>query len=279
MDIAVDGLCKTFRSGSRLCCALHQIDLRIRAGEMVALLGSSGSGKSTLMRHLNGLALGDCGSVRIGGLDVQHRGRIHGDVRRVRAQVGMIFQQFNLVGRLSVATNVLAGMLHRLPLWRSLTMRFTRAERLAALDALDRVGLVEQAWQRASTLSGGQQQRAAIARTLVQKARLILGDEPIASLDPESAKRVMDDLAAINREDGTTVVVSLHQVDFALAYCPRTVALRAGRVVFDGPSIEITPEILREVYGGDAASQQRAVGSSRIVRPAHSPPAAAVAAV
>jgi phosphonate transport system ATP-binding protein len=146
----------------------------------------------------------------------------------------------------------MAGLLHRVPAWRSLSATFTADELRGGLEALRRVGMAEHASQRASTLSGGQQQRAAIARTLVQGARVILADEPIASLDPESARRVMDMLAAINREDGCTVLVSLHQVEVALRYCPRTVALRQGKVVYDGPSGRLTQRQLREIYGAEA---------------------------
>jgi len=163
--------------------------------------------------------------------------------------VAMIFQQFNLVDRLPVMTNVLAGALHRMPAWRWALGRFTDDERRLALDALQRVGIEACAWQRASTLSGGQQQRAAIARALVQGARVVLADEPIASLDPASCRRVMEHLATLNREGGVTVLVSLHQVQFAFAYCPRTVALRAGEVVFDGPTQELTAQRLTELYG------------------------------
>jgi phosphonate transport system ATP-binding protein len=163
--------------------------------------------------------------------------------------VGFIFQQFNLVGRLSVMTNVLAGLLARVPAWRSLILRFTPSEKAEAWRALQSVGIEGIAWQRASTLSGGQQQRVAIARALVQHARLILADEPIASLDPESARNVMEILARINREQGITVLVSLHQVQFARRYCPRTVALRLGEVVYDGPSADLTPQLLRQLYG------------------------------
>ena len=152
-----------------------------------------------------------------------------------------MFQQFNLVGRLSVMTNVLIGRLHAMSLWRSLLMRFSKADRRKALEALQAVGIEQKARDRADLLSGGQQQRAAIARCLVQGARVILSDEPIASLDPESSRNVMELLAGCNTERGCTVVVSLHQVDFAMRYCPRTVALNRGRVVYDGPSAALTP--------------------------------------
>ncbi len=247
--IRVTRLNKHFANGRHALC---DIDLQIDQGEMVALIGASGSGKSTLMRHLAGLIAADRNSaseIHINGNTVQSRGRIARDVRRVRAGVGMVFQQFNLVGRLPVLTNVLVGQLHRTHWLRSLTGWFTREERAHAIQALARVGIAQQAHQRASTLSGGQQQRAAIARTLVQQARVVLADEPIASLDPESSRRVMEILTRINREDGVTVLVSLHQVEMALRYCPRTIALSAGRVVYDGPSAALTPELLRALYG------------------------------
>ena len=246
--VEVSGLAKSFR-GRR---ALDVPALAVAPGEMVALIGASGSGKSTLLRHVAGLMLGDAGEVRVHGQPVQARGRLSRDVRRVRAGVGVVFQQFNLVGRLPVLTNVLVGSLSRLPLWRTLPGWFPAAERTRAHQALARVGIAELAAQRASTLSGGQQQRAAIARTLVQGARVILADEPIASLDPESSRRVMETLADLNRTDGITVVVSLHQVDVAVRHCRRVVALRGGRVVFDGPPAALTPAVLADVYG-DAA--------------------------
>jgi phosphonate transport system ATP-binding protein len=249
--IRVTALSKTYGS----CCALDAVTLEIMPGEMVALIGASGSGKSTLLRHLAGLVVGDSGpigEVMVNGRTVQKGGRLAPDIRDVRAGIGFVFQQFNLVGRLPVIINVMAGVLHRVPLWRSIGRWFRREELAAGLEALTRVGIAEQASQRASTLSGGQQQRAAIARTLVQQASVVLADEPIASLDPESSRKVMEILAAINREDRSTVVVSLHQVNVALKYCPRTVALRQGQVVFDGPSAKLTPTLLRDLYGAQA---------------------------
>jgi phosphonate transport system ATP-binding protein len=232
--------------------ALRDVSLTVKRGEMVALLGASGSGKSTLLRHLNGLHRADAGShsqVQVLGRTLQQGGRLAGDARALRSQVAAVFQLFNLVDRLSVMHNVLAGALHRLPMWRGLLGQFPQAELQRAHAALKRVGIERCAWQRASTLSGGQQQRAAISRALVQGAQIILADEPIASLDPESSRRVMDLLAELNRELGVTVLVSLHQVDYAFAYCPRTVALRAGEVVHDGPTQDLTPQRLRDLYG------------------------------
>ncbi|MGE8591230.1 MAG: phosphonate ABC transporter ATP-binding protein, partial [Alcaligenes sp.] len=191
------------------------------------------------------------GSVTVNGQLIQRNGRLSRDVRAARAGIGFVFQQFNLVGRLPVITNVLTGMLPRVPLWRSLTRWFLRGEVRQGLEALAQVGIDDYAFQRASTLSGGQQQRAAIARTLVQNARVILADEPIASLDPESSRRVMDTLAQINRSRKVAVVVSLHQVDVALRYCPRVVALRHGKVVYDGRATDLTPEMLRDLYGSE----------------------------
>jgi phosphonate transport system ATP-binding protein len=246
--IAVRGLRKSFGAS----VALRDVSLSVRRGEMVALLGASGSGKSTLLRHLSGLHPADAGSdslVRVLGCTVQQGGRLAADVRRTRTRVAMIFQQFNLVDRLPVMFNVLAGALHRLPMWRGLLRLFPAPELQRASDALARVGIAACAWQRASTLSGGQQQRAAISRALVQGAELILADEPIASLDPESSRRVMELLAEVNRELGVTVLVSLHQVDYAFAFCPRTIALRAGEVVYDGPTRALTAHRLRELYG------------------------------
>lgn len=252
MNYAIDvqGLSKSFHAGAK---ALDDVSLQVADGEMVALLGASGSGKSTLLRHLAGFVAGDAasGSVTVNGQLIQRRGKLSRQVRGARASIGFVFQQFNLVGRLPVITNVLTGMLPRVPLWRSLTRWFRRDEVRAGLDALAQVGIDDYAFQRASTLSGGQQQRAAIARTLVQNARVILADEPIASLDPESSRRVMDTLAQINRSRKVAVVVSLHQVDVALRYCPRVVALRHGKVVYDGPSANLTPAMLSELYGSE----------------------------
>lgn len=234
------------------CQALADVSLRLAPGEMVALIGASGSGKSTLLRHIPGFVAGDAGEIAVFGRTMQSDGRISRTIRRDRASVGFVFQQFNLVGRLPVITNVLVGRLHASVWWRRLLLRFARADRQAALRSLAEVGIEQTAWQRASTLSGGQQQRAALARCLVQQARLVLADEPIASLDPESSRRVMELLARMNREHGCTVLVSLHQVDFAIRYCPRTIALNAGRIVYDGPSAALTPALLGVLYGSSA---------------------------
>ena len=259
--LAVDGLGKSFGGTAK---ALKGVSLRLEPGEMVALIGASGSGKSTLLRHVSGFVAGDAGSgpLRVDANLMQQDGRISPRIRRLRADVGFVFQQFNLVGRLSVMTNVLMGQLPRIPAWRSLLARFTQAEKEEAWRAMKAVGIENLAWQRASTLSGGQQQRVAIARALVQRARIILADEPIASLDPESARVVMEILARINREQGITVLVSLHQVQFARRYCTRTVALRLGEVVYDGPSAALEAGMLRRLYG--AAVEEMLDGTETI---------------
>ncbi len=253
--IRVESLNKTFGRKQ----ALFDLALSVEPGEMVALIGASGSGKSTLLRHVAGLACCDRaagGKVQVLGREVQAEGRLNGEVRRLRADIGYIFQQFNLVGRISVLQNVLLGCLGRMPRWRGSVGLFSAEEQQRAMQALARVGLADLAQQRASTLSGGQQQRVAIARALCQRAKVILADEPIASLDPESARKVMQILADINREDGTTVVVTLHQVDYAMRYCQRAVALKAGRIHFDGAAAELHPNFLNDLYGAELAVER-----------------------
>lgn len=262
--VEIEHLTKRFAS----LCALDGISLSVQPGEMVALLGASGSGKSTLMRHLPGFLAASSGQVRIFGETVQADGRVSPQIRQLRSQIGFVFQQFNLVNRLPVTTNVLIGLLHRTAWWRSLLMRFSMADRQKALEALVAVGIEQTAWQRASTLSGGQQQRAALARCLVQGARLVLADEPIASLDPESSRKVMELLAKMNRDHGCTVLVSLHQVEFATRYCPRTICLNAGRIVYDGPSSALTPALLAQLYGSEARELFETAAPSHLAREA-----------
>lgn len=235
------------------CLALDKVSIKISEGEMVALLGASGSGKSTLLRHLPGFVTSNSGEIDVFDQTVQSNGKLMPSFKKVRSRIGFVFQQFNLVNRLPVITNVLIGQLYETPWWRSLFMRFTTEQRQTALEALASVGIEQAAWQRASTLSGGQQQRAALARCLVQKAKIILADEPIASLDPESSRKVMDLLQQMNQVQKCTVLVSLHQVEFAIRYCPRTIALNAGRVLYDGPSSALTPQLLAELYGSSVS--------------------------
>jgi len=231
--------------------ALDDVHLQIDGGECVGLLGASGSGKSTLLRSICGLEFldGKDSAVVLFGKTLQASGVLSPEVRTLRRQTGIIFQQFNLVGRMSLLSNVLTGLLPHLPLWRVLSGTFTQEQKLQALRALDSVGLADYALQRASTLSGGQQQRAAVARALLQGARILLADEPVASLDPESARRVMYLLKQLNQQNGMTLVVSLHNVAMARQYCSRIVALRAGAVVFDGPPTSLTDTHVRDLYG------------------------------
>jgi phosphonate transport system ATP-binding protein len=231
--------------------ALDGVTLNVARGEMIALIGPSGSGKSTLLRSISGLQTIDAGEGRIEafGQAVQENGRISRRVREIRIRIGFIFQQFNLVGRLSLFTNVALGSLGRISPLRGLLGLWPPETQQAAMAALARVGVADYAGQRANTLSGGQQQRGAIARALVQKAKIILADEPVASLDPVSARRVMENLRALNREDGLTVVVTLHQVDYAMRYCDRVVALKAGRIVYDGPADGLEKPRLIDIYG------------------------------
>lgn len=236
--------------------ALRDIQITIQAGEMVALLGASGSGKSTLIRCLSGLCSIDdgVGQIDIHGQCFQRRGRLAPAARSLRGTTSVVFQQFNLVGQLSVLHNVIAGASSRIPTWRMLTRRLPEHEVQRALEALVSVGLGDFAWQRASTLSGGQQQRAALARALVQGASILLADEPVASLDPESAQRVMRLLTRLNHELGITVVVSLHQVELARQYCRRTIALADGQTIYDGPSKGLCAETLAHIYNGTSAN-------------------------
>ena len=254
--IDVRRVSKSFERGTRV---LDDVTFSVAQREMVALIGASGSGKSTLIRALAGLvpidraaaAAGGGGTIAMFGEPIQRDGRIVSGAKELRVRMGVIFQQFNLVPRLSVLTNVCLGLLGRMPFLRGTLNNFTMDEKRGAMHALDRVGMSKHALKRGSELSGGQQQRAAIARTLVQRAELLLADEPIASLDPVSARRVMDILADMNRRDGITVLISLHQVEYALSYCPRAIALKAGKIVYDGPSDELTPALLSSVYGAE----------------------------
>ena len=232
--------------------ALQGISLTVRQGEMMALVGASGSGKSTLLRTINGLQLAEKGEVKIFDTPLQSNGRLHSKARQLRSQVGFIFQQFNLASRLSVIENVLLGNLSQTSSFRSAFRLFTKTEKTRALAALDRVGILAQAYKRAALLSGGQQQRVAIARCLMQGAQVILADEPIASLDPESARRVMALLTDLNQERGLTVIVSLHQVQMVRLYCDRSVALREGVVLFDGLTTNLDDARLSSIYGAAA---------------------------
>lgn len=250
--VLVKGVRKTFRRGEPV---LKGIDLRVDSGEIVGLIGASGSGKSTLIRLIAGLERIDANEgsrIEVLGQTLQKEGRRLPAARAMRREIGVIFQQFNLVGRLSLLSNVLVGRLGRTSTWRGLLGFFPRPDRAVALEAIERVGLIDFARQRASTLSGGQQQRGAIARAMAQEARVVLADEPIASLDPASAEHVMAALTRISRVDGGAVLISLHQISHALKYCDRIVALKDGVVVYDGDAV--SAETLAALYGVEAES-------------------------
>jgi len=231
--------------------AVDDFSIEIPAGQMVGIIGRSGAGKSTLLRMINRLGDATSGSIIFGegenAIDVNAlKGR---PLREWRAHCAMIFQQFNLVPRLDVITNVLMGRINYSSTIKTLLKMFSPAERAFAIRALDRLDVSPQALQRADTLSGGQQQRVAIARALVQEPRLLLADEPISSLDPRNASIVMDALKKINAEDGITVICNLHTLDTAKAYCERIIGMKLGRLVFDGPPKDLTVPLLRDLYG------------------------------
>ncbi|MPT23309.1 MAG: amino acid ABC transporter ATP-binding protein [Starkeya sp.] len=235
--------------------ALAGVDLDVRRGERVVVCGPSGSGKSTLIRCINALERHDGGRIVVNGVELTGD---EGTVQDIRQEVGMVFQHFNLFPHLTALENcMLAPRLNR-------GLSKAQAEKLA-MAHLERVHLADQARKYPARLSGGQQQRVAIARALVQGAKLVLADEPIASLDPKSAKRVMDTLVTMSRDHGIALVVSLHQVDYATAYFDRVVAMNAGKVVFDGPASQINAAFLTELYG---ASAEELILPSQFVVPA-----------
>jgi phosphonate transport system ATP-binding protein len=239
----------TRRFGQKV--AVNNVNIVIPQGQMVGVIGRSGAGKSTVLRMINRLADTSNGSIHFGGKEISALSGAA--LREWQRDCAMIFQQFNLVPRLDVLTNVLLGRLnHRSTLLSVLNM-FTREERIDAIRALERLGIEQAALQQASTLSGGQQQRVAIARALMQKPKMLLADEPIASLDPMNAKIVMDALADINAREGITVITNLHTLDTARQYCSRIIGMAQGVVVFDGSPTDLNEEAVRTIYGTDAA--------------------------
>jgi phosphonate transport system ATP-binding protein len=244
--LEVDGL--TCRFGTKT--AVDNASFSIEPGRFVGVIGRSGAGKSTLLRMINRLEAPTGGRILFEGVDVTVlQGR---DLRRWRARSAMIFQQFNLVGRLDVLTNVLMGRLAGVPLWRSLIQLWPQEDKAIAISALEQFDMMPMAAQRADQLSGGQQQRVAIARALVQQPDIILADEPIASLDPRNTRIVMDALLRINKHFGITVICNLHSLDLARTYCDRLIGMSAGRIVFDGAPASLTDSIARELYDLEA---------------------------
>jgi len=272
---------------SRDTRALDGISLDIRRGEFVVLIGLSGSGKSTFLRCINRLVEPTSGQVIFEGNDVTHARGLH--LRRIRRRIGMIFQQFNLVKRSSVFANVLAGRLGYRSPWRTIASRPSREDVALAFENLERVSILEKAYVRADALSGGQQQRVGIARALMQQPQLMLADEPVASLDPATSHSVLRYLEEINKTDGITVICSLHFLSLARRYGTRVIALKAGRVAFDGKPAEIDERRFKEIYGEDAveveigvartAEEQRADEARKLLDPRALSDAATDAAV
>ena len=256
--IQLQGVTKIYGNGTT---GLNNIHLTFEKGEFVAIVGLSGAGKSTLLRSINRLHEITSGDILIDGQSIT---RAKGaQLRRIRRDIGMIFQSFNLVKRSSVLRNVLAGRVGYHSTLRTILGLFPEKDIDLAFRALERVNIVEKAYNRADELSGGQQQRVAIARVLAQQAKIILADEPVASLDPLTTRQVMDDLKNINQELGITTIVNLHDVDLARAYATRIVGLRAGEIVFDGPTAEATDEKFMEIYGSTLRSDTGAEDAGR----------------
>jgi phosphonate transport system ATP-binding protein len=244
--LVVEGL--TCRFGAK--AAIDNASFSVSPGSFVGVIGRSGAGKSTLLRSINRLSPITSGRILFKDLDVT---TLHGpELRRWRARSAMIFQQFNLVGRLDVLTNVLMGRLAEVPTWRSLVQLWPERDVAVAMSALEQFDIAPLAAQRADQLSGGQQQRVAIARALVQGPEIILADEPIASLDPRNTKIVMDALLRINKHFGITVICNLHSLELARSYCDRLIGMATGRVVFDGAPARLTAQIARELYDLEA---------------------------
>ncbi|MDR9363473.1 MAG: phosphonate ABC transporter ATP-binding protein [Microbacteriaceae bacterium] len=233
-----------YRPGEK---ALDEINLEIKEGEFVVVVGLSGAGKSTLIRSINNLVPITSGELVV---DEESVGKLsRSGVRKLRSKIGMIFQGFNLVDRASVIQNVLMGRVYKLPTWRTVFGFYPKKDKQIAAEALNRVGLLEKSHSRATDLSGGQRQRVGIARALSQEPRLILADEPVASLDPPTSHAVMQHLQKINRDLGITTIVNLHFLDLATKYGERIIGLRDGKVVFDGKGSECTPEVFEGIYG------------------------------
>ncbi|MCQ2412779.1 MAG: phosphonate ABC transporter ATP-binding protein [Sphaerochaetaceae bacterium] len=242
--IKFEHVSKVYGNGTR---GLDDVNLEIQDGEFVAIIGLSGAGKSTLIRTINKMIDVTDGSLTVDGVDVSTlKG---GALRKFRRKIGMVFQSFNLVTKISVINNVLTARAAEMSFLRVLFGLYKKADKIKALEALDKVGILDKAYIRADQLSGGQQQRVALARTLAQDPEVILADEPVAALDPVMAEAVMNDFKRINKELGITVLINIHHVDLALQYADRVLGIRAGKIVYDGPASEITEETLQQIYG------------------------------
>lgn len=235
---------KQYPNGTK---ALNNVNLTIQQGEMVAIIGLSGAGKSTLIRCINQMIPITSGQCIVDGTSVSElKGK---SLRRFRRKIGMVFQSFNLVNRTTVLKNVLSARVADLNFFQTLFGIYNKNDKILALESLDRVGILEKAYSRADQLSGGQQQRVALARCLAQEPMIILADEPVAALDPVTANMIMEDFVQINRESNISILINIHHVDIALKYCDRIIGIKAGEIVYDGPSENVDEEVLNRIYG------------------------------
>lgn len=247
--IVFDHVSKKYPNGT---LGLDDVTLTIEDGEFVAIIGRSGAGKSTLLRAVNRMHQVTDGTLTVDGINVSDlKGK---ELRRFRRKIGMVFQSFNLITKTTVIKNVLTACVPDMPFWRVVLGIFRKQDKISALESLDKVGILDKAYIRADQLSGGQQQRVALARTLTQNPEIILADEPVAALDPVTAKQVMEDFVRINKEMGISILLNIHHVELAIEYADRILGIRAGKIVYDGPSKEVTQEVLDAIYG-DAVEQ------------------------
>ena len=246
--IQLDHITKTFDTGADKVHAVSDVTLHIKSGEIFGIIGFSGAGKSTLVRCINLLERPTSGTVTVDGkvlTDLPAK-----ELREARKKIGMIFQSFNLVTRTTVIRNVLMAKVPEMPFWRVLLGVFKKEDKMQALESLDKVGILDKAYIRADQLSGGQQQRVALARTLAQNPEIILADEPVAALDPVTAKQVMSDFRKINQDMNISILINIHHVELALEYADRIIGIRAGKIVYDGPSENVTQDVLNTIYEG-----------------------------
>ena len=251
--IVFDHASKVYPNGT---VGLKDVTLTIQDGEFVAIIGRSGAGKSTLLRSVNRMHDITEGTLTVEGVNVSTlKGK---DLRRFRRGIGMVFQSFNLVTRTTVIRNVLAACVPEMPFWRVLLGAFRKQDKLTALESLDKVGILDKAYIRADQLSGGQQQRVALARTLAQNPKIILADEPVAALDPVTAKQVMQDFVRINKDLGISILLNIHHVELAIEYADRIIGIRAGQIVYDGPAKAVDQAVLDRIYGESAPREETA---------------------
>ncbi|WP_294974005.1 phosphonate ABC transporter ATP-binding protein [uncultured Leuconostoc sp.] len=248
--IKFEHVSKTYSNGVK---GLQDINLEIQDGEFIGIIGMSGAGKSTFIRTINRLNDITEGQLTVDGVEIS--GLKGKNLRQYRRKVGMIFQSYNLVPRISVMKNVLSSLVPDMPFIRVMFGLFSKEDKIKALEALDRVSMLDKAFIRTDQLSGGQQQRVSLARTLAQNPSVLLADEPVAALDPVTAHEVMDDFRRINEELGQTVLINIHHVDLALEYSKRIIGIRSGKIVYDGPVAGVTKDVLDLIYSKDGADK------------------------